>query len=139
MTHWKKCFDKEFLGSWDLEGRKSIQIRIKEVVKGEIKTDKKTDKRPIATFYKTNKKMALNATNCKVLDKLFGPEIEDWAGKWIELFVAQVDAFGDTVDAIRIRNKKVTPSPATTTAAAPDLAPERTDEETGEITEGGEE
>ena len=37
--------------------------------------------------------------------KIYGSDyIEDWVGKKVALFVASVSAFGDTVDAIRIRN-----------------------------------
>ena len=30
--------------------------------------------------------------------------MEDWAGKAISLYIAQVSAFGETVDAIRVRS-----------------------------------
>lgn len=136
MTHWKKCMNKEFLGSWDLDGRKSVVLTIREVVAGEVKSERGTDKRPIASFEKTPKRMILNTTNCKAIAKMYGDTIEDWSGKRVEVFVAPVSVGGETVDALRIRSR-VPSGPATT--AAPDLAPERTDEETGEITEGGEE
>lgn len=138
MTHWKKCMNKEFLGSWDLDGRKSVVLTIRDVVAGEVKSERGTDKRPIATFERTPKKMILNSTNCKAIEKMYGTDIEGWSGKRVEIFVASVSVGGDQVDALRIRNR-VPSGPATT--AAPDLAPETTDTETGEITggEGGEE
>lgn len=52
----------------------------------------------------SQKPMILNATNCKTLTKLFGsPMVEDWCTKQITLFVVKVRAFGDAVDALRIR------------------------------------
>ena len=33
------------------------------------------------------------------------PYIEDWSGKYISIYIAKVKAFGDTVDALRIRSK----------------------------------
>jgi hypothetical protein len=51
--------------------------------------------------------MILNATNQKTMTKLFGsPFIEDWAGQKMTLYVARIRAFGETVDALRVRETK---------------------------------
>ena len=34
------------------------------------------------------------------------PYIEDWVGKQIKLFVKKVNAFGETVDAVRVLNER---------------------------------
>ena len=53
------------------------------------------------------KPFILNKTNCKTIAKVHGsPYIEDWAGKKITLYVAKVKAFGDTVEALRVRTEK---------------------------------
>jgi hypothetical protein len=59
--------------------------------------------------------MILNKTNQKTMEKLFAsPYIEDWAGKKMILYVAKVKAFGDTVDALRVK---------TTAPKLPELTP----------------
>ena len=50
------------------------------------------------------KPMILNATNLKSITKVLGtPFIEQWAGRQITLYVKKVKAFGDVVDALRVR------------------------------------
>ena len=50
--------------------------------------------------------MILNATNCKMISKIYDtPYIEDWVGKWISIYIAKVKAFGEVVEALRIRNR----------------------------------
>ncbi|MBQ2443125.1 MAG: hypothetical protein II498_07235, partial [Ruminococcus sp.] len=48
--------------------------------------------------------MILNSTNMKTITKLFGtPYIEDWSGRRIQIGIEKVKAFGDVVDALRVR------------------------------------
>ena len=50
------------------------------------------------------KPMILNRVNCKAITKLYKtPYIEEWAGKQVTIRVEQVRAFGDVVDALRIK------------------------------------
>ena len=50
------------------------------------------------------KPMIVNATNAKTIQKLFkSPYIEDWAGRKIEIYVEKVKAFGELVEALRIK------------------------------------
>lgn len=61
------------------------------------------------------KPMILNVTNAKTIERIYGtPYIEDWSGKKIQLYIAQVNAFGETVDALRIRNQAVEDKPELT-------------------------
>ena len=47
----------------------------------------------------------LNSTNAKMLTKLLkSPYIEKWAGQKIELYSSKVKAFGEEMDALRVRN-----------------------------------
>jgi hypothetical protein len=50
-----------------------------------------------------NKPMILNATNSKSIHKLYGPFIEDWAGKQITLFASTAKMSGEMVECLRIR------------------------------------
>ena len=66
--------------------------------------------------------MILNATNCKTLVKLSKSEfIENWIGLTVTLYVAKVKAFGEVMDALRIRSFKQTAPPPQT--AKPELNP----------------
>lgn len=51
--------------------------------------------------------LILNSTNIKVLCALFGSDTAKWFSQWIALHVEKVSAFGQTVDAIRIRPTRV--------------------------------
>ena len=54
--------------------------------------------------------MILNRTNAKAIEKVAGSGlVENWAGTQVTLYVEQgVKAFGEVVDALRIRDKKPT-------------------------------
>jgi hypothetical protein len=61
--------------------------------------------------------MILNKTNCKTITKVYKtPYIEDWANRKIQIYVEQVKAFGDIVEALRI--KKLIPKVAAPKADA---------------------
>jgi len=48
--------------------------------------------------------MILNKENMKLIQKVTGtPYIEQWEGKVITLHVVPVRAFGETVDAVRVK------------------------------------
>ena len=50
--------------------------------------------------------MVLNKTNCKTIEKIYSPFTDEWLGKKITVFAQKVKAFGDMVDALRIRPTK---------------------------------
>lgn len=109
-TPWKKLTNPDYLGAYSLDNGNGkyddIIVTIKNV-KTESVTgpDGKRETCPVAYFADNGvKPMILNATNMKTLEKLFHSKyIEDWSGGRIQLFVASVKAFGDVVDALRIR------------------------------------
>jgi hypothetical protein len=107
MTHWKKLTNPDYLGAYAIEPPTAEPILIIKEVKREIVhgVDGKKEECTVAYFSTPNyKPMILNATNCKSIQKAHNtPHIEEWAGKAIQIFVTQVKAFGDTVDALRIR------------------------------------
>lgn len=106
-THWKKQFNYNYLGSYSLVDGKDLVLTIKEFKKEEVKDTKGKKKECfVVRFHEPNiKPMILNKTNCKAVEKLYGsPFIEDWSGKKISIYVTKVDAFGDEVDALRIRD-----------------------------------
>uniref|UniRef100_UPI00195858C5 hypothetical protein n=1 Tax=Fusobacterium mortiferum TaxID=850 RepID=UPI00195858C5 len=75
----------------------------KEMVMG---ADGKKEECIVATL-KNQKPFILNVTNCKTISTLLEtPYIEEWKGKSITLYVQQVKAFGEVVDALRVRAGK---------------------------------
>jgi len=107
-THWKKLTHPDYLGAYELlDGSSSGKELIVTITTVERKlvtgADGKKEECTVCNL-KGQKPMILNATNQKTMTKLFGsPYIEDWSGKKMTLYVAKVKAFGDTVDALRIR------------------------------------
>jgi hypothetical protein len=51
--------------------------------------------------------MILNKTNCKIIEKVYKtPYTEEWGGKKIKIYAQSgVRAFGDIVDALRIKQE----------------------------------
>lgn len=87
---------------------KSVSMTIDRVVMEEIEGQggKKEDK-PVLYFAESKKGMVLNKTNAKRIGKLFGAETDDWKGKAIELYAESVKAFGETHNAVRVREAKI--------------------------------
>jgi hypothetical protein len=58
--------------------------------------------KPVATL-KGGGKLSLNATNCSVLGRAYGPDSDDWVDKTIELYVGQVEFKGEMQDSVLVR------------------------------------
>lgn len=107
-THWKALQHPDYIGAYALmdgtEG-KELTVTIANI-KREMITGADGKKEECTVCYlKSQKPMILNATNQKTMTKLFGsPYIEDWAGKSMTLYVARIKAFGETVDALRVKS-----------------------------------
>lgn len=102
-THWKKLDNPNYLGAYSLiDGETKEATFLIERVTLE-KAGKNEDECKVA-YLKDSKPMILNTTNCKIIEKMYNtPFIEDWAGKSITVFVQKVKAFGEMVDALRIK------------------------------------
>ena len=110
-THWKKLTNPNYVGSHDLEPSQELTVTIEtvgdELVKCFDGTKIKEESCIVAHLKGAKKPLILNKTNCKIIARNLGtPYIEEWAGKSITMYVAKVRAFGEMVDAIRIKNKK---------------------------------
>lgn len=107
-THWKKLTHPDYIGAYELmDGsaeNKELVVTITKVVREQVTGADGKKEECTVCHLNGQKPMILNATNQKTMAKLFNsPFIEDWAGKKMTLFVAKVKAFGDTVDALRVR------------------------------------
>jgi len=109
--HWKKQFNYDYLGSYSLDGKKEAIVTISK-----LDTDKVTGQQGrkedcfVVYFNEFDKPMILNRTNAKAIEKVAGSGlVENWVGTQVTLYVEQgVKAFGEVVDALRIRDKKPT-------------------------------
>lgn len=115
LTHWKKLTNPLYLGAYSIEDGQDLVLTIKtvtqEVVMG---ADGKKEDCTVCYFSDAEKPMILNSTNCKVISKLANtPYIEKWTGLRIQIGVEKVKAFGDVVEALRVRKfaPKVTTTP----------------------------
>jgi len=103
-THWKKMQNYDYLGSYSLPDGKDITLTIKDTKK-EMVTGTGGQKQQcfVCYFQEDAKPMILNRTNCKTIESLYSPYIEDWTGKKVVIGSDKVKAFGEEVDALRIR------------------------------------
>lgn len=116
MTHWKKLTNPDYMGAYSLEDGQDIVLTIANV-KQEIVTgpEGKQEQCLVCYWKEAAKPMILNVTNSKMIEKLLKtPYIEQWSGQRVQIGSEKVKAFGEIVDALRVR-------PFLPTAAAPIL------------------
>lgn len=108
-THYKKLMNPDYLGAYALDPGQELILTIKSVVREQVTgPDGKKEECVVARFHEAVKPMVLNSTNCKTIAKSIAgtPYIEDWANRRIQIYVDKVKAFGDVVEALRIRPKE---------------------------------
>lgn len=100
----RKMFDKAYIYAYDLEGR-DVTVTIERVTGGTlVGTGGKSNKKPILFFKGTEKGLALNVTNARVIAGLYGGfESDKWIGKRITLYPTTTTFGSQTVECIRIR------------------------------------
>ena len=105
-THWKKLTNPLYIGAYDFNpGEEKIGTIAYVRQESVVGADGKKEDCTVAHFSeKELKPLILNVTNCKAITKLYKtPFIEEWAGKRIVMRVQPVKAFGEVVDAVRIK------------------------------------
>jgi hypothetical protein len=107
-THWKKLNNPDYIGAYELmRGDEPIELNVElgEVSQREVKgADGKTDICLVADL-KGLKPFIINSTNAKMISKLLNtPYVQDWKGKTITLYVKKIKAFGDVVEALRVKD-----------------------------------
>lgn len=102
-THYKRLMNPDYIGAYSLNEGEDLTVVIAHVAREVITgTGGKKEECTVAHL-KGHKPMILNSTNQKSIAKLYGPYIEDWAGKPITLFASTTKLAGDTVECLRIR------------------------------------
>jgi len=109
--HWKKQFNYEYLGSYSLDGKKEAVVTVSRLAQEKVTGQQGRKEDCFVVYFKEfDKGMILNRTNARAIEKVSGSGlVEDWVGVQVTLYVEKgVKAFGDVVDALRIRDKKPT-------------------------------
>lgn len=109
VTHWKKLTNPNYIGAHDLQPGQEVKITIKSVAQEMVKgQDGKEEQCVVARLEGAKKPFILNKTNMKIITKVLDtPYIEEWSGKSVIIYAAKVKAFGEMVDALRVKNQKV--------------------------------
>jgi hypothetical protein len=109
LTHWKKLQNPLYLGSYDFQPNEERTVTVKDVKREMVKGQEGTEEHTIVHFVENYKPMIMNATNSKMLTNLSGsPYVEKWIGTSFKLVVVKIKAFGEFIDALRIKSEKVT-------------------------------
>jgi hypothetical protein len=94
----------------DIFDNGEVIATIKDVQPESLKSrDRGEETKPVMYFRELPKGLIVNKTNWGICAKLFNSdESDDWAGERVALIKVDVDAFGDVVQAIRIKAQKPT-------------------------------
>lgn len=96
------AFPSKYLKAGDLpeEGTQSATIERVEIEEIGLRKYRK----PVIHFEDLDKALVCNKTNCNTIAKITGSrEFEDWTGKTIHLYRAEVEFQGEMVEAIRVK------------------------------------
>ncbi len=110
MPHWRSMLDSKYVFAYDLDGKERT-LTISRVEGGELEGDKgRKTKKPLVYFKesKTGKPLALNATNGKTIERMYGGDVDGWIGKRVTLYPTTCEMAGETRDCIRIRPRAPT-------------------------------
>lgn len=117
-THWKNVMDYQYLGAYSLSAAnvERIVLTIQNVKPEEVKGENgKVDVLPVVYFEESSvkgvlvKPMVFNKTNCKVMENLYSPFLEDWVGKRVEVYLTETKLKRDLVPCLRIEKKILPP------------------------------
>lgn len=107
LTHWKKLTNPDYIGAYSLLPNEERVVEIESVTRKMVKGEGGKEEECTVANLKGEKPFILNKTNCKTLERIYGtPYIEQWYGKSIIIFAAKIKAFGEEMEALRIRNVK---------------------------------
>lgn len=103
MPHWREMTDSDWLRAFDLQGR-DVTVIIEKIDPGEVTGEGgKKSRKPVAHFKSKTKPLALNATNCKTIARMYGNKTEEWLGKAITLYPTVTQKGGEETPCIRVR------------------------------------
>jgi len=102
MPHIDEFFPSKYLKASDLQGR-DVRVTIASLNPEQFENDGKTETKLVCYFAKKEKGVVLNKTNAATIATAYGYDYTQWPGNQITLYMAMVDAWGETREAIRVR------------------------------------
>ena len=103
-------FPSRYLKASDFEEESSLTIASVEMQTFKTR-DGAEEIKPVVSFKGEEKGLVLNKTNSKLIAKaLKSDDTDDWVGKAVTLYAADVEFGGDVVDAIRVRGRAPRPN-----------------------------
>jgi hypothetical protein len=102
-THWKRLINPDYIGAYALPPGDDMTVEIVSVGREKVVVSGGKKEDHTVVRLKGQKPLILNSTNSKSIARLYGPYIEDWAGKKITLYASTTKLAGDTVECLRIR------------------------------------
>ena len=105
-THYKKLINPDYLGAYSLDPGKDMVLTIKSIGRETITgTGGKKEDCPVCHWVEDQKPMILNVTNMKTIAKMYGPYIEHWTGKRVQIYATTTKFGSDMVECLRIRKE----------------------------------
>ena len=102
MAHIDEFFPSKYLKASDLQGR-DVRVTIASLNPEQFENDGKTETKLVVYFLNKEKGVVLNKTNAGTISTAYGYDYTTWPGNQITLYMAMVDAWGETREAIRVR------------------------------------
>lgn len=105
---YRGCYDRDFIGSWDLGGKDRTltieKLRVGKLRKvGDDSDTPKKEKKILVWFQGHEKGWIVNKTCAAVIAGMYGNNPAKWEGRKVTLYPTTTSAFGKTHDCIRVR------------------------------------
>ena len=114
-THWKALVNPDYIGVYALPNGEDLTVTIKSVACEVVTMAGGKKEECTVVQLVNNKPFIINATNSKSIHRLYGPYIEEWAGKQITLHASTTKFGGELVECLRIRPEVAKPKKQTIT------------------------
>lgn len=102
----KLLHPSEYVAAVEFQGKDvTLTIAAVQLEQLQIQGGRKESK-PTISFKETKKKLVVNKTNASVIAELYGTKAEEWIGKKITMYPTRTTCGRDTVDCIRIRERR---------------------------------
>src|SRR6266404_8656042 len=102
------AFPSKYLKASDLPEEGTQSVTIEKITIEEIGREKQ--RKPVIYFEYLDKGFVCNKTNANTIAKIIGSRnLEDWTGKTIHLYRAEVEFGGEMVESIRVKIKSAKP------------------------------
>lgn len=102
-THYKRLMNPDYIGAYALPPGQDVTVVIASVAREKVTTTGGKKEELVVARLVGHKPFILNVTNCKSISAMYGPYIDDWAGKKITLYASTTKMGGEVVECLRIR------------------------------------